>query len=145
MVGCVQCTCRSTRIRTAGLQQAYLIAYEQGQDFVTAEKWIKKRRSHRSCLFDKNWWCIGSTLFPNGGGRWCTIIDENDEEEEYINPEEELLGDEYDIEEQQTFEDVGTTPTRNNEEEWDYDYSYNDWLFEEIIECDNCDELVVEE
>ncbi len=79
--------CRSTRIRTAGLQQAYLIAYEQGQDFVTAEKWIKKRRSHRyySTRIDD---ALDQLYFPMGAvddEAVVTIIDENDEEEEYVH------------------------------------------------------------
>jgi hypothetical protein len=32
------------------LQQAYLLAYKNNHDIVSAESWIKKRRSHRACV-----------------------------------------------------------------------------------------------
>ncbi len=76
------------------------------------------------------------------------MIDQNDEEEGYINPEDELL-DENDVivlEEHRTLDFDGTT-TSNNEQEVDYDYPYDDLFFEELllVECNDCDELVVEE
>jgi hypothetical protein len=125
------------------LERAYLIAYEQGQDFVTAEKWIKKRRSHRSysTRIDD---ALDQLYFPMGvvdDDAVVTIIDENDDEEEYVNPEEELL-DENDVLLLVLDVDGGgtTTTTSNNEEdEDDYDYShdfYSEELFENQLEVE---------
>ena len=46
------------------------------------------------------------------------------------------------LEEHQTLDFVGS----NNEQEDDYDYSYDDLFFEELllVECNNCDDLVEE-
>ena len=67
------------------------------------------------------------------------FFDENDEDEEYIDPEEELL-DEVDtvFEERQTFDDVGATG--NNEEYDDYDSMYDNLFFDEIEGNSDCEE-----
>ena len=118
------------------LQKAYLIAYERGEDFVTAEKWIKKRRSHRSYsptiddALDRLYFPIRSTGNEAAFVNTTTAIDdENDEDEENINPEEDLLGEE-DL--------VLVLEQQSPDEEYDYDYSYNDLFFDEF-DSNNCD------
>ena len=67
------------------LQHAYLVAYEQGQDFITAEKWIKKRRSHRSYstriddALDRLYFPTGE--IDNDSATVVPIFDEKDEDE----------------------------------------------------------------
>ena len=72
------------------LQRAYIVAYEQKMDLVTAEKWIKQRRSHRLHLHTMDD-ALDRIYFPQQTTDLITEMEESVDHQQEDDPEDTLL------------------------------------------------------